>query len=649
MRRTHSSLSCFAVGLLLALSASAQSGSDGTRFDVQSFRPNGSPQDLAMVGQSRPLSHLSVSLGLVMDFALDPLVLVQTGSSNKVLSVVGNRLTLDAVASVGLLDWMEIGLAMPLVLSQSSDNLEAIGTEGPIKSTAFGDLRFSSKFAIPGLKRSPEGSGLGAALTFGLSFPTGLKQAFASDGGLTVSPGFIVDYRFGFGLLLTVNGGYWSRPVGDFNGLKLGPMATFGAAVEVPIVRRWGIMALGEFYGSASLLKTATGGTSVPAEALLGLRWYSSTGLTFTVGGGGGCGCSFSSPTVRLFTSVIWVPGITKEYAALERFKDPPPPPVDPDGDGVIGEQDKCPDKAGPVENGGCPDEDRDHDGIVDRLDHCPDKPAPAGHGRNGCPLAEVQGDQIVIADQVYFAFNKDVILDESFPVLDEVFRIIQEHPEFSRIRIEGHTDEIGSKDYNLGLSARRADSVRRYLLGKGTDASRLRANGFGASRPISNNSTEEGRQLNRRVEFHIDKKGGTPVATPEPVPLAPVSVQGNRIVLHQPLRFVANSEALADEGKALMEAVGRLIRQDAQIDRVKIDVHAERSGAEALSLARLRAVTLERVLLEQGVDRKRLRSVASYSSVQNAGEKGEVRELVEFTITLRTDNSKDPFSPRKG
>ncbi len=644
-----------AVALLAAAPAAAQeTSSDGVRFDVQSFKPSGTPRDLVMVNQSSPIANMSFAVGLVMDFALDPLVLVQQDSEAKYLSVVGNRLQLNGVASVGLFNWLELGLSMPLVLSQSSDNLEALGTEGPIKSSVPGDLRASAKVALWRRDKEEEG-GFGAAATLGVAFPTGVQEAFSSDGELTLTPGLVLDYRFKGGLLLALNGGYWSRPVGEFNGLKLGPMATFGAATEVPLVRDWGIHAVGAFYGAASLMSEVGEPRAVPAELMLGLRWYSDTGVTLTVGGGGGCGCSFSAPTFRFFASILWTPSITEEHRRMQEYKrpkPPPPPPVDPDSDGVIGERDKCPEVSGPVENGGCPDEDRDKDGIADRIDRCPTKPSPRGRGREGCPLAEIDGDQIVITDQVYFAFNKDEILDESFPVLDEVARVIQENPEFARIRVEGHTDSVASQQYNLDLSRRRAASVERYLSSKGVETRRLTHQGFGMRRPIADNATEEGRQLNRRVEFHIERSDarmarGGEGGKVEPAKATVVSVwaQGNRIQTVEPLRFVADAEGVAPESIKLLEGVARLIRKDAVIDRVRIEVRAEKPGPEALTLARRRAATLESFLIEQGVERKRVRAVAVFG---NFGEPPGITavpdSLVDIRFTLRTDTSQDPF-----
>lgn len=497
-----------ALALALGLATTSAAAQDA-RFDVQLFRPSGAPQDLVMVGQSRPLSHLSASGGFFINFSLDPLVLVNKGggSSTKVLSIVGSRLQLDAIATIGVLDWAEVGVDMPLVLAQTGDNLEAIGTEGPIQGYVLGDLRLTGKVAIPGLRRRPEDSGLGAALTLGLSLPTGEQKAFASDGEFTYSPGLVVDYRFSSGILVAASGGLWSRPDRIFNGTQVGDLAPFGLATEIPLLRGRGITAVGMLHGAVGLDKLPAQPRDIPAELLLGLRWYSSTGLTFTVGGGGGCGCSLQAPSLRFFSSIVWVPAKTAEWEALEKFKKPPepppPPPPDTDGDGVTDDLDVCPKEPGLADRGGCPIRDADGDGVEDSIDRCPSVAAGPG-GKNGCPMASIQGNKIVILEPVNFATDQDVILSESFPVLEEVSQVLKTHPELQRVLIEGHTDSRAGELYNLDLSKRRAASVRSYLEESGVVSERLCSQGFGQSRPVAGNDTEEGMARNRRVEFTL-------------------------------------------------------------------------------------------------------------------------------------------------
>ena len=179
--------------------------------------------------------------------------------------------------------------------------------------------------------------------------------------------------------------------------------------------------------------------------------------------------------------------------------------PEDNDGDGVADADDRCPIEAGPVANQGCPDPDRDGDTVVDRLDNCPDvKGTVANHGCVEKQLAVITDGKIEILDVVYFKTNKDVIQSRSFKLLSSVANIIANHPELASIEIEGHTDDRGDDAYNLDLSQRRAEAVRRFLIGKGVDGARLQAKGYGETRPLVPNDTNKHRSTNRRVEFKV-------------------------------------------------------------------------------------------------------------------------------------------------
>jgi outer membrane protein OmpA-like peptidoglycan-associated protein len=119
---------------------------------------------------------------------------------------------------------------------------------------------------------------------------------------------------------------------------------------------------------------------------------------------------------------------------------------------------------------------------------------------------AKLTEKKIEITETIHFESGKAVILPESYGLLDEVADILQSNPTLS-ILIEGHTDSVGSDSYNLRLSQSRANSVMQYLIQRGVSPNRLKAVGYGESRPIANNSTAEGRARNRRVEFTIIRR----------------------------------------------------------------------------------------------------------------------------------------------
>lgn len=116
----------------------------------------------------------------------------------------------------------------------------------------------------------------------------------------------------------------------------------------------------------------------------------------------------------------------------------------------------------------------------------------------------KLEAKQIVILDKVFFETAKDVIKPESFKLLDEVGSVMLANPQIGRVEVSGHTDSDGDDASNLDLSQRRADSVKRYLEGKGVPAERLVAKGYGETKPLENNKTSKGKANNRRVEFNL-------------------------------------------------------------------------------------------------------------------------------------------------
>jgi outer membrane protein OmpA-like peptidoglycan-associated protein len=127
--------------------------------------------------------------------------------------------------------------------------------------------------------------------------------------------------------------------------------------------------------------------------------------------------------------------------------------------------------------------------------DPVPEEPKPAPPPPVGTKIADLPGTN--------FDFNKATIKPEGKVKLDEAAVTMAKNPDI-RVSVEGHTDSIGSDAYNQKLSERRADSVVSYLVSKGIAASRLSAKGYGESKPVADNKTEEGRAKNRRVELIV-------------------------------------------------------------------------------------------------------------------------------------------------
>ncbi|HYQ40761.1 MAG TPA: OmpA family protein, partial [Polyangiaceae bacterium] len=187
------------------------------------------------------------------------------------------------------------------------------------------------------------------------------------------------------------------------------------------------------------------------------------------------------------------------------------PPPKDADQDSILDEVDACPTEPGvattdPKTNGCPPPKDSDADGIVDPEDACPNAAGPKTDDpkTNGCPTARLEQNEIRILEPVKFANNSARLAPESEPVLTSVMEVLQAHKEVTKLEVRGHTDSRGGAAANLDLSKRRAASVMKWLIAHGVAAERLGSKGFGQTKPIDSNDTEEGRKNNRRVEFRI-------------------------------------------------------------------------------------------------------------------------------------------------
>ena len=188
--------------------------------------------------------------------------------------------------------------------------------------------------------------------------------------------------------------------------------------------------------------------------------------------------------------------------------------PADEDKDGVPDAEDLCPGAAPGAHpdpaRAGCPQPDADNDGVPDAEDACPKDAGEANTTdpkANGCPKLTVKRGGSFELHSIHFDTNKWELLPESFPILDELARFLQEHKELDEVVIEGHADDRGTHEWNLRLSKHRAKSVVDYLVKKGIKRGRLDYVGFGDTRPLNTERTDEARAQNRRVEVRFPEK----------------------------------------------------------------------------------------------------------------------------------------------
>lgn len=214
-------------------------------------------------------------------------------------------------------------------------------------------------------------------------------------------------------------------------------------------------------------------------------------------------------------------------------------PDKDNDKDGIPDTKDKC--KNDPEDfdkfqdEDGCPDLDNDKDGIPDTKDKCPLKPETynGNKDKDGCPDGKqtvvITETEIRILQKVYFDTGKAKIKRKSYRLLNTVAVVLNQNKQVTKIRVDGHTDDMGKDEKNLDLSKRRARSVLNYLVKKGVDENRLDSEGFGETSPICDDIPERKlgkrsrkykrcRADNRRVEFKIVELNGKPVSAADTI-----------------------------------------------------------------------------------------------------------------------------------
>jgi len=196
----------------------------------------------------------------------------------------------------------------------------------------------------------------------------------------------------------------------------------------------------------------------------------------------------------RVFDSVDQCPNTPRGVPV-----DPVGCSLDSDRDGVTSDRDRCPASApgAIVDSYGCT-RDGDGDGVLNPTDRCPETRAGATVDVNGCEFKDV-----IQLPGVNFGSSSDMLLPGTERIIESAAATLNNHPDL-QIEVAGHTDSDGDANMNLGLSERRAKTVRDFLIRYGVDGTRLTVRGYGESQPIDENETMRGRATNRRVELRI-------------------------------------------------------------------------------------------------------------------------------------------------
>jgi outer membrane protein OmpA-like peptidoglycan-associated protein len=220
-------------------------------------------------------------------------------------------------------------------------------------------------------------------------------------------------------------------------------------------------------------------------------------------------------PTVAGLTSLKGCPDSDKDGVADKDDACPDVPGLvnlkgcpDSDGDGIADKDDKCPNtpKGYKVDAKGCPF-DRDNDGVVDEEDHCPTEAGPKEN--HGCPVKDTKVEESKVGeikvDPIYFDSSKSDFAPTEKAKINKLINLLKGNSNYN-VKVNGYTDSKGDDNYNLNLSNSRANSVTKQIVSGKIEKKRITQKGFGEANPAATNDTEEGRALNRRVEFELIK-----------------------------------------------------------------------------------------------------------------------------------------------
>ncbi len=516
MRTPLVAIACtLAAALPLAVSSTATAQSrDG--FDINRYGAPPTLDDGLVLQRSDTLRHLAVSAQLSFDMARGLLVLSDRNNSSESEDLVSTSMHAYANLAMGLGDRFEISAALPVTLAQlGSDAMDVNGV--PFSSpdgASLGDAAFGGSYSIVESEEFGPSIGVSSFITV----PSGSAADFSGDGSTGLIVNALGSWKFGQ-LVAASSVGLRYRSFREFEEANVGSQLLLRAGVHYEL-KKTRLMA--EFDGATGLgADSIARGASTPGELLFGARHKLPGGFEASAGLGLGIGKAVGVPSTRLLAALGWTspapkaPGpLVQPLAAPVAVAKAPEPDSDRDDDGITNEEDACPEEAEDIDNyedeDGCPEIDNDGDGIVDSEDPCPLMAETAVDADNydGCPELErvvsVTDSSPDLPEPIQFKFRSAELLPTSYPKLQLIADVLSDNEQLKLIAIQGHTSSEGSEGFNKALSEMRAAAVVDALIERGVSPERLRAHGYGPSKPVADNETEAGRIRNRRVEYVI-------------------------------------------------------------------------------------------------------------------------------------------------
>jgi outer membrane protein OmpA-like peptidoglycan-associated protein len=472
----------FAIAVFTSRTASAQ------ELDAERFKPSVTHDAFLNADGSgvRPTAD-RWELGAYLNYGRNQLV-TEDANGDVRQKIISGRLGGDLFASATVAGPFAIGLGVPFYVLQTGDADPSFA--------GLGDIRVVPKLRI----LDDRSRGIGLAIAAELRAPTHTGDFSGGTRTPVFAPRLVVDHRFGAsGLRLGANAGVMLRERTNYFNITAASELAYAVAGEYRFGGRDGKTGIGlELLGAGGLVKSNK--EEMPHELFGFLKHDPSEEIQLIGGVGAGMVAGYGVPVARIFVGIIYRP--TSH---------------DADHDGISDDEDKCPNEAedhdGIDDGDGCPEDDSDSDGIPDAEDKCPTEKETIngfkdedGCADEGPAKVIVEEGRIRILETVKFKTGSAELEPESHSILDQVALTMKANKHIKRVRVEGHTDETGSRQLNMQLSEERANSVRQYLVNKGVKGDRVSHRGYGPDRPLVKGTDEAAHAKNRRVEFIVEQ-----------------------------------------------------------------------------------------------------------------------------------------------
>ena len=477
-----------------------------------------SPGGVVQLIRPEPKRHLNWTAGVLghWDHKLIKKTLITPAGAEFEDYPLHHRIQADLSFAMGFREIWEFGLVFPIVLYQKADDENIRVARGGV-----GDPRLEAKLHLIDKERWDLGVGMALSLPVGYGASSGYD--YLGVAGPTLHPKLLLSYRL-WGFKFISNLGLLVRPVEESAVYNQRMAGTWSAGVirDIRDFEEYGGIQVG-MENNGQMPIGFDNLAQVPWELLGVLKYRTRLDVVFVGGAGIGLTDAVGTPLFRLMGGVFFDEVLHVCEAGPEDYDgfEDDDKCIDPDNDhdGILDESDECPNQAedldGFKDDDGCPEFDNDNDGVPDVVDKCPNLAEDKDdfEDDDGCPeegpgaaTVEITDSQLLLSSKIYFDYNKSEIKEVSHEILDKVAETLENNPDITHVSVEGHTDNEGTEAYNRKLSETRAKAVVDYLIGKSISEDRLSYEGFGFSSPKASNDTEEGRAINRRVEFRIQK-----------------------------------------------------------------------------------------------------------------------------------------------